>query len=124
MPGWQKLRKTIPCKFCPEQIIPMGARGFENIDGIRHECKALQKSYSIHPNNPSDSIVQTNIDDKIPGLELEISKLQKEMFEVKDELNCLLALVDFNNKRKADKISTFPANPKISKLEMDGIFND
>jgi len=78
----------------------MGSKGFQNIDGTKHKCKALQKSYSIHPNNPSVSTIQTNYEDKIARLE--ISKLQKEIFEVKDELNCVLALLDSDN-RKVDQ---------------------
>jgi len=109
MPGRLRIqRKTIQCKFCPEPIIPMGAEGFENIDGTRHECKALQKSYSIQSNVPRESTIQTNIDDKIPGLELEIRKLQKENLEIRDELNCLLAWVDFTNKRKTGESSKSP----------------
>jgi len=119
MPGRLRIqRKTIQCNFCPEQIVPMGAKGFENVDGSQHKCRALQKSYSIHPNNPGDSAIQTNIDDKIPGLELEIRKLQKENFEIRDELNC------FTNKRKTGESPNLP-NPietLHTELETDGNF--
>ena len=97
----------------------MGSKGFENIDGTKHKCKALQKSYSIQSNVPRDSSIQEYNDDKIARLEIEISKLQKENFEIRDELNCVLALLDFHNKRKAGKRSippTIETTPNLKRM--------